>query len=103
MNLQQEYNNIWIKKWDKQKTAFTTLEGAFELPVIFFELTNPPAIFQTMINKILQDLINTEKVVNFINDIIVGTEIEEEHNKIVKEVVRRLVKNDLYIKLEECK
>jgi len=41
--------------------------------------------------------------VNFINDIIVGTEIEEEHNKIVKEVVRRLVQNNLYIKLEECK
>ncbi len=42
-------------------------------------------------------------MVNFINDIIVGTEIEEEHNKIVKEVVRRLVENNLYIKLEECK
>ena len=40
---------------------------------------------------------------NFIDGIIVGTEIEEEHNKIVKEVVRRLVENDLYIKLEECK
>ena len=42
-------------------------------------------------------------MVNFINDIIVGTEIEEEYNKIVKEVVRRLVENNLYIKLEECK
>ena len=42
-------------------------------------------------------------MVNFIDGIIVGTEIEEEHNKIVKEVVRRLVENDLYIKLEECK
>ena len=42
-------------------------------------------------------------MVNFIDSIIVGTEIEEEHNKIVKEVVRRLVENDLYIKLEECK
>ena len=40
---------------------------------------------------------------NFIDGIIVETEIEEEHNKIVKEVVRRLVENDLYIKLEECK
>ena len=40
---------------------------------------------------------------NFIDGIIVETKIEEEHNKIVKEVVRRLVENDLYTKLEECK
>ena len=40
---------------------------------------------------------------SFINDIIVGTEIEEEHDEIVEEVVKRLVENDLYIKLEKYK
>ena len=54
-------------------------------------------------NKLLRDLINTEKVVAFINNMIVGTEEEERHDEIVKEVVRRLVENDLYIKPEKCK
>jgi len=42
-------------------------------------------------------------VASFIDDIIVGTETEEEHNKIVEEVVKRLAKNNFYIKPEKCK
>jgi len=42
-------------------------------------------------------------VASFIDDVIVETEIEEEHNKIVEEVVKRLVENDLYVKLGKCK
>jgi len=41
--------------------------------------------------------------VSFIDDMIVGTKGEEEHEEIVKEVVRRLAKNDLYVKPEKCK
>ena len=77
--------------------------GSFELTVMFFGLTNSLAMFQTMINKILQDLINTGKVASFINDVVIGIEIEEEHDELVEEVVRRLVENDLYVKLEKCK
>ena len=54
-------------------------------------------------NKLLRDLINTEKVAAFINDVIVGTETEEEHDKLVAEVIRRLEENNLYVKLEKCK
>jgi len=64
---------------------------------------NSSATFQTIMNKILQDLINTGKVVSFIDDVIIGMETEEEHDEIVEEVVRRLVENDLYVKLEKCK
>ena len=46
-------------------------------------------------NKILQNLTNTRKIANFIDDVIIGTEIEEKHDKIVERVIRRLVKNDL--------
>jgi len=42
-------------------------------------------------------------VASFIDDIIVETETEEEHNKIVEEVVKRLAENNFYIKLEKCK
>jgi len=48
-------------------------------------------------------LINTRKVASFIDNIIVGTEIEEEHNEIVEEVVKRLVENNLYVKSEKYK
>ena len=65
---------------------------------MFFGLTNSSVIFQMMINKIFQDLINTGKVVSFIDDIIVGIEEEKEYDKVVKEVVNRLVENNLYIK-----
>ena len=70
---------------------------------MFFGLTNSLATFQTMINEILQNLINTGKVVSFIDNIIVGIEMEKEHDEIVEEVVRRLVENNLYIKPEKCK
>ena len=66
--------------------------------VIFIGLTNSLATFQIMMNKILWDLINTGEVASFIDNIIVETEKEEGHNKVVKEIVKRLVENDLYIK-----
>ena len=56
-----------------------------------------------MMNRLLRDLINTRKVVAFIGNVIVGIESEEGHNKLVEEVIKRLEKNDLYIKLEKCK
>ena len=56
-----------------------------------------------MMNEILWDLINTGKVASFIDDVIIGMEGEEEHDELVEEVVKRLVENDLYVKLEKCK
>ena len=78
-------------------------ERSFEPTVMFFELTNSPAMFQAMMNELLQNLINTNKVVAFIDDVIVETEEEEGHDKLVAEVIKRLEKNDLYVKLEKCK
>ena len=69
--------------------------------VMFFGMTNLPATFQAMINEILRDIINKGKVAAFVDDILVGTETKEQHNKIVKEVLRRLEENDLYIKPEK--
>jgi len=78
-----------------------TLKELFEHTVMFFGLTNSLAIFQTIMNEILQDLINTGEVVSFIDDVVVGTEEEEEGYDDI--VVKRLVKNDLYMKSEKCK
>ena len=70
---------------------------------MFFELTNSPATFQAMMNELLRDLINMEKAVAFIDDVIVGTENEEGHDELVVEVVKRLKENNLYMKPEKCK
>ena len=103
MDLMWEYNNVRIKEGDKWKAAFMTPEELFELTVMFFGLTNSPATFQAMMNKLLRDLINTGKVATFIDDVIVGMETEERHDEIVTEVIRRLEENDLYVKPEKCK
>jgi len=94
---------VRIKEENEWKVAFTTPEGFFELTVMFFGLTNSPAMFQAMMNELLRDLINMGKVAAFINDIIVGIETEEGHDEIVAEVIRRLEENDLYVKPEKCK
>jgi len=92
---------VRIKEEDKWKAAFTTHVGSYKPMVMFFGMTNSPAIFQGMMNKILRDMINKGKVVAFVDDILIGTEMEEGHDEIVKEVLRRLEKNDLYVKPEK--
>jgi len=73
--------------------------GFFEPTVMFFGMTNLLATFYAMMNKILRNLINEGKVIAFVDDILVGM---EGHNKIMKEILRRLEENDLYIKPEKC-
>ena len=92
-----------IKEGHKRKTVFTTPERSFEPTVMFFGLTNSPATFQMMMNELLRDLINIGKVAVFIDNIIVGMEDEEGHDKLVAEVVKILEKNDLYVKPEKYK
>ena len=91
-----------IKERDKWKGAFTTHIGSFELTVIFFGITNLPATFQAMMNKILRDLINEGKVAAFVDSVLVETETEKGHDEIVEEILKRLKKNDLYVKPEKC-
>ena len=76
--------------------------SSFKPTVMFFGMTNLLATFQAMMNEILRDLINKGKVAAFVDDVLVGTEMEEGHDEIVEEILRRLEENDLYIKLEKC-
>ena len=65
--------------------------GLFKPTVIFFGMTNLPVTFQAMINEILRDLVNEGKVVAFIDNMLVETETKKEYNKIVEEILRRLI------------
>jgi len=102
IDLRWGFNNVRIKEEDEWKGAFTMHVGFFEPTVMFFGMTNSLATFQAMMNEILRDLINEEKVAAFVDDILVGTETEEGHNEIVKEVLKKSEENNLYIKPEKC-
>jgi len=102
MDLQWGYNNVQVKEGDEWKAVFTTHVGLFEPVVMFFGMTNSPATFQAMMNEILRDMINEGKVAAFVDDVLVGTEMEKGHGKVVEEVLRRLEENDVYVKPEKC-
>jgi len=101
IDLQWDFNNVRIKEGDEWKRAFTTYIRSFKLIVMFFGITNLPATFQAMMNKILRDIINKGKVVAFVDDILVGTKIKEEHNEIIEEILRKLEENNFYVKPEK--
>jgi len=102
LDLRWGYNNVRIKEGDEWKAAFTMHHGAFKPLVMFFGLSNSLATFQTMMNAILWDLIDKGVVVVYIDDILIFTETEKGHNKIVEEVLKRLEENDLFLKPEKC-
>ena len=79
-----------------------TYLGIYEPTVIFFSLTNLPATFQAIMNNILRDLINTGEVAAFMDDVLVETEKKKKHDEIVEEILKRMEKNDLYVKPEKC-
>jgi len=84
MDLRWGFNNVRIKEGDEWKRAFIMHIGSFEPTVMFFRITNSPAMFQAMMNEILRDLINKGKVAVFVDDMLVGTETEKGHDKIKK-------------------
>jgi len=77
--------------------------GAYEPIVMYFGLINFSTTFQTIMNNLFRDLINQGDMVTFIDDILVATDTEEGHNELVEEVLKRLEKNDLFVKPEKCK
>ena len=90
-----------IKERDKWKAVFSTPEGAFEPMVMFFGLTNSPVMFQAMMNDLLRDIIEKGEVVAFIDDVMIATETEKGYDKIVKDILRRMEENDLFMKPEK--
>jgi len=103
LNLRWGYNNVRIKEGDEWKAAFTIHIRAYKPTVMYFGLTNSPATFQAMMNDLFRDLINQGDIATFIDNILVTTDMEEGHDELVEEVLRRLEENDLFVKLEKCK
>jgi len=84
LDLRWGYNNVRIKKGDEWKAAFTTHIGAYEPMVMYFGLTNSPTTFQAMMNNLFRDLINQGDTATFIDNILVATDTEEGHDKLIE-------------------
>ena len=70
--------------------------------VMFFGLTNSPATFQAMMNELFTHLIQEGKVIIYLDDILIFTSTIQEHRQLVKQVLRILQENHLYLKPEKC-
>ncbi|QRW24758.1 Retrotransposable element Tf2 protein [Rhizoctonia solani] len=101
LDLHWGYNNIWIKEGDKWKTVFCTKYSLLEYLVMPFGLTNAPAAFQHFMNNLFRDLIDVTVVI-YLDNILIFSENPEEHLVHVREVLSRLMKNQLFCKLSKC-
>src|SRR5260221_11468004 len=70
---------------------------------MFFRLCNSPAMFQTMMNDILQDFIHNGEAICYMDDILVYSCTLSNHQRIVHQVLTTLCKQSLFLKPEKCK
>ena len=97
------YNNVRIKEGDKWKAAFITNQGLFKPRVMFFGLTNSPAMFQTMMNAIFAKELHENWLTIYMDDILVHTTNDiTAHREKVHKVLQKLRQHDLYLKPEKC-
>ena len=101
IDLKNGYHLIRIKPGDEWKTAFRCRYGLFEYTVMPFGLVNAPATFQGMINHIFRDMLDLGMIA-FMDDLVMYAKMREEHDKIVREVLRRLQANNLCIAPDKC-
>jgi hypothetical protein len=101
IDLNSGYHQIRIKEEDIEKTAFSTRYGHYEYVVMSFGLTNAPAIFMEAMNKMLHEYLD-DFVVVFIDDILIYSKSDEEHERHLSLVLDALRKNKFYAKLKKC-
>ena len=90
---------IWIE--DIPKIAFSTRYGHYEFTVMPFELTNAPAYFMNLMNKIFMEELD-QFIVVFIDDILIYSKSAEEHEQHLRIVLERLRAHELYAKFGKC-
>ena len=101
IDLRGAYNLVRIRPGDEWKTAFRTRYGHFEYTVMPFGLTNAPAVFQHMANDIFRDFLDIFLII-YLDDLLIYSKTQEEHNAHVRQVLQRLREYGLYAKLEKC-
>ena len=101
IDLRTGYHQLKVRETDIPKTAFTTRYGLYEYTVMSFGLTNAPAYFMNLMNKVFMDYLD-KFVVVFIDDILIYSKSEEEHEEHLRIVLGTLRQHQLYAKFSKC-
>jgi hypothetical protein len=101
IDLRSGYHLLRTWESDIPKTAFHTWYGLYEYTVMSFGLTNAPAYFMYLMNKMFMEYLD-KFVVVFIDDILIFSKTEEEHEKHLRLVLEKLRCNQLYAKFSKC-
>uniref|UniRef100_A0A3B3HIF1 Gypsy retrotransposon integrase-like protein 1 n=1 Tax=Oryzias latipes TaxID=8090 RepID=A0A3B3HIF1_ORYLA len=101
LDLRNAYHLVRVKEGDEWKTAFTTPLGHYEYLVMPFGLTNAPAVFQRLVNDVLRDFLNRFVFV-YLDDILIYSSNQTQHEQHVRQVLTRLLENQLFVKTEKC-
>jgi hypothetical protein len=90
-----------IRPSDIPKTDFSTRYGLYEFTVMSFGLTNAPAYFMNLMNRVLMEYLDRFVVV-FIDDILIYSKSESDHEQHLRLVLQKLRDNQLYAKFSKC-
>jgi hypothetical protein len=101
IDLRSGYHQLKIKNNDVPKIAFVTRYGQYEFTVMSLGLTNAPAYFMNLMNKVFMEELD-KFVVVFIDDILIYSKSAEEHGQHLRVVLEKLRRHKLYAKFSKC-
>nr|GEU63408.1 putative reverse transcriptase domain-containing protein [Tanacetum cinerariifolium] len=90
-----------VQEEDIPKAAFRTCYGHYEFQVIPFGLTNAPAVFMDLMNQVYKPYLDNFMIV-FIDDILIYSKDEKEHEEHLKAILELIKKEELYAKFSKC-
>ena len=94
-------NQLRFRETNIPKTAFRTRYGYFEFTVMPFGLTNAPAAFMNLMHRVFQPYLD-QFVVVFVDDILIYSQSEREHEDHLRIVLQLLRYHQLYAKFSKC-
>jgi hypothetical protein len=101
IDLRSGYHHMKIRPSNITKTAFSTRYRLYEFTVMLFGLTNAPTYFMNLMNKVFMEYLD-KFVMVFIDDILIYSKNDGEHEKHRRLVLQKLRDNQLYAKFSKC-
>ncbi|GJT18729.1 putative reverse transcriptase domain-containing protein [Tanacetum coccineum] len=101
INIRSGYHQLRVREEDIPKTAFRTRYGHYEFQVMLFGLTNAPAVFMDLMNRVCKPYLDKFMIV-FIDDIMIYSKNKQEHEEHLKLILELLKKEELYAKFSKC-
>jgi hypothetical protein len=101
IDLNSSYHQLRIREEDIEKSDFSTRYEHYEYIIMSFGLTNAPAAFMEAMNRMLLEYLD-DFVIVFLDDILIYSKSEKEHERHLSLVLEALRKNQFYAKLKKC-